>query len=106
MVGQAVVGLVEDVEELRADLERFGFLDAEVLDGRKIPLGEARALHHVAAFVTEPLRLAVGLKLLESGGVEPFRGGARTVVWIPEQVGAVAGEAGNFRGSALQRDIA
>jgi len=97
--------LIENVKELRPELKCFGFTETEILDGRKIPLGKSRAFDNIAPFIAKAFRLTIGLKLLEGEGVKPFGCRVRAGVWIADQVGPVAGEAGNFRRATLQRDV-
>src|SRR5271156_4096970 len=105
VVRQTEVRVIEDVEELRTELQALGFANGNVLEGREVPLLQAGALHDVAAFVAELASLRGGVELLECRGVEPFLRSVWTVVRVADHVWTIAGEAGDFRSAALQRDV-
>ena len=100
--------MVENTEKFGAELKRLGFREAEILQSGKIPLLVAGALHDVSAGVSELSNLSSGIELLKSGWVVPtIRSagvraiGASALRRIADEVGAIAGEAGNFRRAAL-----
>src|SRR5579883_1335662 len=64
-VRQTEVGMVEQVEELGAELEIFRFEHMDILDRRKIPLRETWPLNHVAAFIAKLTRLCNRIEALE-----------------------------------------
>ena len=100
--------MVEDVEQLAAELELFGLRQANVLERREVPVHVSRALNDVATFVAELLNRRANRVLdnrLKRAHVEPLRCGARTGIRITDYVGPVAGKSGNFRRLSLQRNV-
>src|SRR5208282_3116770 len=76
-----------------------------ILKRREIPLLEPRPLQDVTAFVAELAGLRCGIELLEGCRIEPFLRSPRTAVRVAHDIGAIAGEAGDFRSAALERDV-
>src|ERR1700730_17242656 len=54
-VGQSEVGVVEEVKEFGAELDVFGFRDAEIFEHGEIPVGVAGSDADVAAGIAELL---------------------------------------------------
>ena len=106
-VRQPKICVVQKIEELSPELEFLRLCNSNVLECRKVPVHVSGALHHVAALVSEHLDLAQRIRreLLEGGLIEPLLWGSRTRVWISDHIGAVRGEAGDFRRASLQRII-
>ncbi len=71
--GQAEVWMVQEIEELRPELEFLGFRHANILEGREVPIHVTRPFGDVAAFRAELLdrRVRVGRDALERVGIEP-----------------------------------
>src|ERR1700722_12597801 len=105
VVGQAEVRVIEEVKELRAELEALRFTDRDVLEQREVPFLERRRGHDVAAGVSELPRLRGRVQLLKRFHVEPLLNRAWSGIWIADQVRPIAGEAGNFRRLSLQADV-
>src|SRR5581483_11257085 len=99
---QSEIRVIPDVEKFRAELQILRFREAEVLDRREIPLLESRTLHDVSSGVTELPGIGGGIKPLERRRRNPLIRCARSSVRIAHEIGAIAGEAGDFRSSALR----
>src|SRR5579883_358167 len=97
--------MIEDVEEFGAELQIFAFRDAEILQCGKIPVREPWPLDDVTALIAELSGIRHGIKLLESGDVEPLADRMRTAVRIADPIRPVAREARNFRRLALERNV-
>ena len=108
-VGQSKVGVIENVEEFGAKLDVFDFADAEIFDHREIPVGIAGADADISPGIAELLnrRVGIGDDLGEGGAVEPCGGGFRTGIWVlpRDDVGSIGGEASDFGGATLVRDV-
>src|SRR5450631_2552871 len=104
---QPEICVVEDIEQLTAELEFFGLRQSNILQRREVPVRVSRALDYVAAFVAELLhgRERVLDNSLKRIHVEPFRRCTRTGIRIANNVGAVAGKPRNFRSLSLQGNI-
>ena len=63
-VGQLEVCAIQDVKQLRAELELFRFSDFEVLKSAEVPVGIGRTDIYVAAFGAKLSRV--------DGGIEPL----------------------------------
>src|SRR5580693_5013874 len=105
VVRQPEVSVVENVEELRAELQALGLANRNVLECGEIPLFEAGSFDDVAAFIAELSGLRGRIEGLKGSLVEPFLRSARAVIRIADEIRPVAGEAGDLRGAALERDI-
>lgn len=109
--GDAEIGVIEDVEKLRAELEILVFSETEVFHGGEVPLLVAGPLNDVAAGVAKLADLGAGIEFLERGWVVPAiwgagvgAVGASAFGGIADEVGTITGETGNFRRAALRGD--
>src|SRR5262249_43390847 len=101
------IGVIEDVEQFRAELQVFAFREAEILERREIPLLDPRPSHDVASSVAKLTNLGIRIQLLKCPRIEPaiWRSGmrsarARALPGVAYQVGPVAWEARDFRGAS------
>src|SRR5450755_3810692 len=96
-VRQPKVCMVQEVEQLAAELQFFIFGDTNVLESREVPVCVSRSLKNVAAFIAELLhwRVYILRNSLESGGIEPFLRRARSGVRVADEVRPVAGKTRN-----------
>src|SRR6266404_8563737 len=104
---QPEIRMVQHIEQLPTELNLFRFRHPNVLERREVPVHISRALDCVTAFVPELLdrRIRVLGNALKSIYVEPLRRGIRPGIWIPNNIGPVAGESGNLRRLPLQRNV-
>src|SRR5581483_11639540 len=79
--------------------------DTQILQCGKIPVREPWPLDDVTALIAELSGIRHGIKLLESGDVEPLVDGMRTAIRIAGPIRPVAREARNFRRLALERNV-
>ena len=112
VVGQLEIHVIEDIEELRAELQVHALMNWNRLDGREIPLLERGAKHGGPPDVAK----LSWWRMFEGAGVEPavrsaYRYGhavllARAGIWIASQVWPGAKESRNFRRATLRGRIA
>src|SRR6202041_2269465 len=100
-VGQPEIRAVQDVKQLRAELQLFRFCHLEILKRREVPVGITRADIHVAAFGAKLPRVGCGIESLESAGVEPNSNRAWPVVGVAVEIGPLRGESSDLRCGAL-----
>ena len=67
-VRQKEVRAVQDVKQLRAELEMLRFGHFEILKGGEVPVGISRTDIHVAAFRAKLSRVGGGIESLKSAG--------------------------------------
>src|SRR5512146_2285354 len=97
--------MVEDVEELRTELQVFGFRQAEVLGGSEVPVGVGGADIHIATLGAELSRISYSVQPLERARVQPGVDGFRTIIGISHQVGTLRGEPRDLGCATLRGDI-
>src|ERR1700722_9658829 len=105
VVRQPKVRVVEDVEELRAELDAFRLPNRDVLEQREVPLLQRRSGQDVTARVAELPGLCVRVQLLERFHVEPLLNRARSSVRIANEVRPIAREARNFWRLSLEAHV-
>src|SRR5690242_8158414 len=72
VVREPEIRVVNDVKELRSELEAHGFAYRDILEQREIPLLKRRPGHDVAARVAELSGLSSRIQPLKRTGVEPL----------------------------------
>ena len=78
--------MVENVEELCAELQALGLANRDVLECGEIPLFEAGSFDDVAAFIAELSGLRGQIEGLKGSLVEPFLRSARAVIRIADEI--------------------
>src|SRR5262249_46270490 len=81
--------MVEDVEELRPELQSEGLVDRKVLRESEIEDLERRTDHDIAPLIPVLPGICCGAESLETGGVEPGLHSVRSTVGIADDVRAV-----------------
>src|SRR5581483_10020791 len=106
-VRQTEIWMVQDVEELGAELKLFRFRNLDVLERREVPVRVTRPLNNIPARVAELLHRGVGVEhyLLERAGVKPLLHAVRSGIGIADDVGPIGGESSNLGRAALYRRI-
>src|SRR5580698_6151338 len=83
-VGQPEIGAVQEVKQLRAELQLFRFGYLEVLKRCKVTVSISRADIHIASLGAKLARVGCEIEPLESAGVEPRANRARPVVRVAD----------------------
>src|SRR5579859_1789478 len=86
-IRQPEIRAIQNVEQLRTELELLRFGDSEILESGEVPFGIARSEIYVAAFRAELSGICCGIELLKSAGVEPRTNFARSAVGVADEVG-------------------
>src|SRR5262249_52964463 len=108
-VRQTEIWVVQNVEELRAELELLRFGQANVLQHPETPICIARPFADVPPRRSELLHWRVGIRSdsLKCAGVQPGIHRMRPRVWIlsSQQIWPVGGKSSDLRRSALLRNV-
>src|SRR5690242_1502334 len=104
-VWQSEVRAVQDVEQLRAELELRRLCHLEILKAGKVPVSIGRAGIHIAAFRAKLTRIGCGIEPVESAGIEPLVNRAWPVIGVADEIGPLRGESGDLRRTALRCNV-
>ena len=82
-VWQAEIRMVQEIEELRPELEFLTFGNWDVLEGREVPVSISRPLSNIAAGSAELLDRGIRIwrNALKGAGIQPSRGSLRVRCW-------------------------
>src|SRR5580698_2054949 len=96
-VGQPEIRAVQEVKQLRAELELFQFGQLEILKRCEIPVCISWTEIDVAALGAKLAGVSCEIEPLESAGVEPGANRARPGVRDAVKIGPLRGESSDFR---------